>query len=98
MIELVGRVAAIIDCYHIAINRGSEHGVAWGNTFAINWKTVIDPETGEDLGQIPGLRVKVSEIYPKFCVAETFSDGQIVPILSRPKEFEVNIGDEARLM
>ena len=33
---------------------------------------VIDPETGDVIGQYPNLRLKVTEVYPRFCVAETY--------------------------
>ncbi len=86
-----GKVAAILDCYTVAINRGEEQGVRSDMCYALG-REVIDPETGESLGVCPHLYVKVTDVYPKFCVAETYK--RVSP-LERP-EVTVNIGDDAQ--
>lgn len=73
---LVGKVAEIMDRYTLAINRGSEHGVEVGMIFAVIGfgGEIVDPETKQSLGPRPveKLRVKVADVYEKFCVAETY--------------------------
>lgn len=85
------QVAKILDCYSVALNRGSEHGVTAGEIYTIASTDVIDPETGENLGRYSKLRVKVTDVYPKFCVAETYR----IPMSGEDREFTVNIGDPA---
>jgi hypothetical protein len=75
----------------MALNRGQEHGVMAGDIYTVASDDIIDPETGENLGGYSRLRVKVIEVYPKFCVAETY---RIVGRGERP-EVTVRIGDPA---
>jgi hypothetical protein len=72
-----GSVASIEDEYTLIINRGSEHGVEPGMIFAVmadGGDEIIDPENGDVIGERPRekLRIKVSEVHPKFSYAATF--------------------------
>lgn len=73
-----GKVAAIINRRELALNVGSEQGVAIGMRFAIlNSKGVgiTDPDTGEVLGDIPVAKtvVKVTRVDgPRLSTARTF--------------------------
>lgn len=88
---LVGKVAEVIDKHLVAINRGERDGVEFGDLFDIGM-IVIDPETGESLGSLPGLHVKVFDVQERFCLAETFRH-----VCDPGKRyFVVNIGDEVR--
>lgn len=73
---ITGKVAEILNRYTLAINRGSEDGVEVGMIFAVMGLggEIIDPETKKPLGPRPieKLRVKVTDVYEKFCVAETY--------------------------
>lgn len=57
-----GTVAALLNERELVINRGSEHGVAVGMKFRVMTKddvVVDDPETGEPLGSIMRIKVRV---------------------------------------
>lgn len=84
------KVAAVLDCHTVAINRGSEAGVTAGDLLCIT-SDVIDPETGDVIGQYPNLRLKVTEVYPRFCVAETY---RLVGRGSNERYVVVNVGDD----
>ncbi|WP_141120206.1 hypothetical protein [Mycobacterium malmoense] len=87
---IAGKVAEIIDRHTLIINRGEDHGVTSGMIFRVMGMggDVIDPETGDSLGPKPfeKLRVKVTEVYPKFCVAETYR------IVTPPVKFHEFLG------
>jgi hypothetical protein len=85
------RVAKVIDKYGLAINRGRDHGIMAGDVFSVGSQPIIDPETGEDLGSYPKVRVKVVHVHPKFCVAETYRSVSNV----RDAVVTVGIGDPA---
>lgn len=86
------QVAKVLDRYSLALNRGGEDGIMAGDIFTIGSKDVIDPETGENLGRYGKLRVKVTDVYPKFCVAETY---RILMSNERDSEITVEVGDPA---
>lgn len=86
------KVAAILDCYTVAITRKDAPNLGLGDILAINSRDIIDPETGKKLGTLPGLKVKVTECYDKFVVAETYR----VSANGQPSGFEVNIGDDVQ--
>jgi hypothetical protein len=71
-----GKVAEITDRYTLIINRGEQDGVQEGMIFVVQGRggDVKDPDTGNSLGPKPfeKLRVKVTDVYPKFSVAETY--------------------------
>lgn len=50
----LARVAHIIDVYTVVINRGSAHGVAVGDSYALfgHGAEVMDPESGNSLGRL----------------------------------------------
>jgi hypothetical protein len=73
---ITGKIAEIVDEHTLIINRGEEHKVRSGMIFVVMGLggDVKDPDTGDSLGPKPfeKLRVKVADVYPKFCVAETY--------------------------
>ncbi|OHU30926.1 hypothetical protein [Mycobacteroides franklinii] len=74
---IIGKVADIVDRYSVLVNKGDEAGVEVGMIFSVIGATgtaVRDPETGEDLGTLPieKARIRVTEVYSKFCQAETY--------------------------
>lgn len=74
---ITGSVARVEDEYTLIINRGAEHGVTDDMIFAVmadDIDPIIDPETNEVIGQLPKekLRVKVSEVHPKYSRAVTY--------------------------
>jgi hypothetical protein len=89
------KVAQVIDCYTVAITKdqGSDIGVYENEVYAIG-NEVIDPETGDSLGVYPRLHVVVTEVHPRFFVAETYR--RVHPRLGERQEVAVNIGDEVR--
>jgi hypothetical protein len=75
--RIKGSVARIEDQYTLIINRGSEHGVKPEVVVAVladGGDPIIDPETGEVIGELPTekLRVKVFEVHAKYSRAATF--------------------------
>lgn len=81
-----GSVARIEDEHTLIINRGSEHNVMVGMIFGVladGGDQIIDPETGDVIGELPTvkLRVRVSEVHPKYSRAETFVKYQPAPAL-----------------
>lgn len=73
---ITGQVAEVLDKYRLVINRGQTSGVEVGMIFAVMGfgGDILDPETKESLGPKPieKLRLKVTDVYEKFSVAETF--------------------------
>lgn len=69
------KVAKLLDQFSVVLNIGLNqlpNPVKVGDIFTIVSEDVIDPQTGENLGPYPKLRVKVTEVYDRFCVAETY--------------------------
>lgn len=66
------KVAKILDEYRAAITRTGGPPLYHGDILVIGSDDVVDPETGEVIGKLPAVRVKVSEVYDKFVVAETY--------------------------
>ena len=85
------RVAKVIDSYTLAITGGADVWVEVGEWLIVA-ENIIDPETGESLGTYPNLKVLVSHVFPRFCVAETTVDDR----RNRYKTLVVNVGDEVR--
>jgi hypothetical protein len=75
-LPITGKVAEILDRYTLAINRGVDDGVEIGMIFAVIGAggEIIDPDTDKPLGPRPveKLRVKVTDVYEKFSVAQTY--------------------------
>lgn len=88
------QVAKVLDRYSLVLNQGSEHSVMAGDIYTIGSGDIIDPETGDNLGQYGKMRVKVTEVYPKFCVAETY---RILMSDDRDTKVAINVGDPALL-
>jgi hypothetical protein len=72
----LAQVAAVVDASRIALNVGSDEGVAHGDDVTV-WKTITvkDPNTKEVLGstKVANAALRVETVEPKFCVATTFS-------------------------
>lgn len=81
------KVAKIIDCYTVAITKTDAPYLGRGDILTIGSQEIIDPETGESLGRLPQLQVKVCEVYDKFVIAETYRYACTDPLVT------VNIGD-----
>jgi hypothetical protein len=77
-----GRVAAILDEYHLIINVGSAHGVKEGMRFVIyaQGADVKDPDTGQPLGkwEFPKGTVKAKHVQEKMtvCASEAAAPGE----------------------
>ncbi|WP_428338787.1 hypothetical protein [Mycobacterium sp.] len=73
---ITGKVAEIVDQHTLIINRGEVDHVKSGMVFRVMGLggDVKDPDTGESLGPKPfeKTRVKVTDVYSKYCVAETY--------------------------
>jgi hypothetical protein len=72
-----GCVARIFSSRELVINRGSAHGVTKGMIFDVldpDAVDIRDPGTHDVLGSVyrPKVRVRVSVVKEKLCVAETF--------------------------
>ena len=76
--ELIsGSVARVEGQYTVIINRGSAHGIKPDMVFAVLAEPgdpILDPETGEVIGELPSekLRVKVIDVQPKYSRAVTY--------------------------
>jgi hypothetical protein len=75
-IALEGRVALLLNEREIVINIGAEQGVTEGELFGVYLPKPIEvrnPETGELLGEIDDLILKVEaqRVNPKFTICET---------------------------
>lgn len=87
------KVAKIIDKYRLAIST-PDYKPLHGEILLIGQEKVHDPDTGAFLGSLEVLRAKVSEVHPKFVVAETYR--LISPIEVGNPAVVINIGDEVR--
>lgn len=73
-----GKVARILTSRDIAINVGSESGVAVGMRFEVmdtKGQDIKDPDTGETLGSIerPKVRVEISKVQKRLSIASTYN-------------------------
>lgn len=91
------KVAKLVDRYTVAITRGDGRSLQVLNIGDIlcicsSDAVVIDPDTGEKLGNLPVLRVKVTEVYDRFVIADTYQ------LSCNPyRVVTVNIGDEVKV-
>lgn len=77
-----GKVARILTSREVAINRGRKDGVQEGMYFDILdpiSEDIKDPDTEEVLGSIsrPKVRVKVTRVEEKLCLASTYKSRRI---------------------
>ena len=78
MIKLIrGKVARILNSREVALNVGANEGVREGMQFDIlspELHDIKDPDTQEVIGSVnrPKIRVLVSVVEDRFCVAHTF--------------------------
>lgn len=74
--NILGKVASIMNEREVIINKGSDDGVEEGMTFRVTSEgvPVTDPDTGESLGVFirDKIGIKISEVHPKFSVARTY--------------------------
>ena len=79
--NIEGKVAAVINRRELVINRGTAAGVQEGMKFKVMDRLleITDPESHETLGTLERekVRVKVSEVHPKFSVAMTYETYQV---------------------
>ena len=79
--NMEGKVAAVINRRELVINRGSDAGVQEGMKFKVMDRRleITDPESNETLGTLERekVRVKVSEVHPKFSIAMTYETYQV---------------------
>lgn len=95
------KVAKVIDNHAVAITRSDGRSLqilSIGDILCIHGSdsVVTDPDTGEKLGNLPMLRVKVTEVYDRFVIAETY---QLTHSLTydNNQTVTVNIGDEVKI-
>lgn len=66
-------VAKILGTYSVALNRGNTHGIRVGDRVTL-WRDeeIVDPDNGQELGstRVENLRMRVSELDERFCIAE----------------------------
>ena len=79
--NIEGKVAAIINSRELVINRGAAAGVQEGMKFKVmdHLLEITDPESNETLGSLERekVRVKVSEVHPKFSIAMTYETYEV---------------------
>lgn len=85
------KVAKIIDRYTVAIAT-YDTTVKPGAILGIAEDDIIDPENGENLGGHTKLRVKVTEVHERYCIAETYR------LTAERQKVTINIGDTARVL
>lgn len=66
------KVAKVIDHYTVAITKTDSPFLFAGDILCIGDERIFDPDTGEFLGRVETLRVKVTQIFEKFVIAETY--------------------------
>lgn len=86
------KVAKIIDNYTLVITKRDGPFLGLGDILCVGTEDVTDPETGEVIGQLDRLRVRITEVHDNFVVAETYrmttcEDMRFSPTVT------VNIGD-----
>jgi hypothetical protein len=74
---ITGSVAALINERELVINRGEDQGVTKGMRFRVltsNDVEVMDPETGESLGNIVRIKVRVeaTQVWEKMAICRTY--------------------------
>ena len=78
MAELIrGKVARVLNSREVALNVGASHGVVEGMQFDVldpELQNIMDPDTDEVIGSVnrPKVRIRVSIIQDRFCVAHAF--------------------------
>ena len=79
--NIEGKVAAIVNRRELVINRGADAGVQEGMKFRVMDRLleITDPESNETLGTLERekVRVKVSEVHPKFSLAMTYETYEV---------------------
>jgi hypothetical protein len=89
MPRVSGKVANVISNTLLAINIGSDKGVAEGDiAYVMRHIEIEDPDTREELGsvRVSVLNLRVNHVQPKLCTAYVVSTqdiGQTNPIISR---------------
>lgn len=87
---ITGKISKIISEYTVVINVGSDAGVRENMKFEILAPEIqiTDPDSGEELGALHYVkaRVKVTQVYEKFAVAESYETA-ISSLLPFPSYF-----------
>ena len=83
------RVALVLDQFSLAVTGGAAAGISVGDELRVS-DEVVDPETGAVIGSYPNLRVVVTEVFPRFCVAETLTQPCVKPVVT------INVGDSVK--
>jgi hypothetical protein len=103
-----GVVAALVNERELVINRGSAHGVARGMRFQVLTESdleIYDPETGESLGNITRVKVRVEAriIQEKMSICRTYETlrSSVFPSIARglteTQYRTIRVGDEGFL-
>ncbi len=79
---LEGRVVQVLNERELVINIGAEHGVKPGIRFAVlaaEPTELVDPETGEALGVLDRVKVRVraGEVAPRYTVCRTYQTRKV---------------------
>lgn len=79
------RVAQVITPYQLVLNAGSDDGVQYGDQFVIYTlgKTIVDPETGEELEPIQIIRGRGRVIHIQRTICTIDSDWEGGPVWVR---------------
>lgn len=83
------KVAKILDQTRVVVTTEA-YELHPGDVLIVNSEKITDPTSGESLGQLPTLRAKVTEVFPKFVVAETYP---LIPTEPTKKSTGVSVGD-----
>ena len=85
---ITGKVAKILNARELIINQGSEAGVELEMEFKVFEERVdiMDPDTGDSLGTLDmeKIRIKISDVHPRFAIGRTFETYQTRPSLLDP--------------
>jgi len=85
MTEVSAKVANVLDSSRLALAVGSDQGVEVGDAVRL-WREVevIDPDSKESLGtvRLVKARLSVSEVQPRFCIAEVRTESWTSSILA----------------
>ena len=95
-------VASVMNLSRVVINRGAEHGVKYGQRFAVyalSEEDIVDPVTKESLGRLEIIKGigKVVHIQDKISILEAMPESTNVLVFDfNPKFKDPVVGDKAR--
>lgn len=87
------KVAKIIDERNIVLNCGDNDGISVGSKFKIfseKCSLVVDPDTGEDLGNLRLIKAKVQAVtvYDKMCICQNLYNTMSTAVLAGLSSFQ----------